>query len=306
MRKIISYINKVINGLLLKTEWYCEIYWKGTTKFWNIKSCDYDVVNLGSNSGKYAFNYEQLPIKGMNWAIGPQSLLHDYNILKNYFSYLKEGAIVLIPVCPFSCLFTAYGKQSNFKYYPILHPATIVDFDDSERARAYKIKSRPFMEMPFYCIKETIKEFFRKAYRIIRPRFQMNFESNTNVWLNLWKKQFDIVDLNAPMSIKHQNERQKRSELLREMVLFCKERGLKPYVVLPPVHPSLSSRLSSTFMKNYVYDFIYKSIDGEAILLDYFKDNTLSENKYFKNSYFLNKIGASIFTKKVLNDLSIL
>ena len=306
MRKIIGYLNRTINRLLLKTHWYPNIFWKGTTKFWDLKSCDYNIVNLGSNSGKYAFNYEHLPIKGMNWAIGPQSLLHDYNILKNYFSYLKEGAIVLIPICPFSCLFTTYGKESNFKYYPILHPATIVDFDDSERTRAYRIKFSPLKEMPFYCIKETLKELLIKTYRMMIPKTQMNFEKNAELWINRWKQQFGIKDLNAPLSVKHKEEQKQRGELLHEIILFCIERNLKPYIVLPPVHPSLSSRLSTTFMRNYVYDFVYQAIDDKSLLLDYFKNNDFSEVHYFSNSFFLNQKGASVFTKKILSDLKIL
>lgn len=305
MRRILSYINALINKFLLTTNWYCEGFWKGTTKFWTINSCDYDVVNLGSNSGKYAFNYEQLPIKGMNWAIGPQSLIHDYNILKNYFSYLKEGAIVLIPICPFSCLITSYTKDSNLKYYPILHPATIMDFDESERTRAFRIKLSPFKEMPYYCVKETMKEVLRTLYRIIKPRTQINFEKNADAWINLWKQQFEIKDLDAPMSNKHKDERKERSLLLCEMVRFCKERGLRPYVVLPPVHLALASRLSSVFLQNYVYDFIYESIDDKALLLDYLS-NSIFEDSCFQNSYFLNKKGACIFTEKVLNDLLML
>ncbi|MBE6282881.1 MAG: hypothetical protein E7098_00865 [Mediterranea massiliensis] len=305
MRKIISYINKTINRLLLKTEWYREKYWKGTTKFWYLSSCDYDIVNLGSSSGKYAFNYEKLPIKGMNWAIAPQSLVHDYNILKNYFSYLKEGAIVLIPICPFSCLFTSYSKESNFKYYPILHPATIIDFDESERTRAYRVKLSPFKEMPFYCIKETIKELFIKTYRMVIPRNSMDFDKNAESWINLWKQQFEIHDLDAPMSDKHKDEQNQRCKLLREIILFCLERNLKPYIVLPPIHPSLSSKFSTAFMKNYVYDFVYKAIDDKSLLLDYFQNNLICEDKYFINSYLLNKKGAIAFSKIVFNHLKL-
>ena len=284
----------------MSTDWYREGFWKGTTKFWNIPSCDYEVINLGSNSGKYAFCYDGLPVKGMNWAIGPQSLVHDFNILKNYFSYLREGSIVLIPLCPFSCLYSPYTKESNFKYYPILHPATISDFEDSERTRAYKIKANPFKEMPVYCIMSTIKEILYKAYRKIKGTPAIDFDKNAEMWIVLWKKQFGITDLNAPISEKHKEERSNRAETLREMIQFCKERSLKPYIVLPPVHSSLSSRLPSAFMKNYVYDFIEEAIGDELLLLDYLKCNNTYDNKYFQNSYFLNKEGALVFTNDIL------
>ena len=284
----------------MSTDWYREGFWKGTTKFWNIPSCDYEVVNLGSNSGKYAFCYEDLPLKGMNWAIGPQSLVHDFNILKNYFSYLKEGGIVLISLCPFSCLHSPYTKESNFKYYPILHPATIFDFDDSERTRAYKIKANPFKEMPMYCIKNTIKEILQKTYLKLKGAKAIDFDKNAEMWIGLWKKQFGITDLDAPMSAKHKRERSSRAETLREMILFCKERNLKPYIVLPPVHSSLSSRLPLSFMKNYVYDFISESIGHELLVIDCLKGDNSYDNNCFRNSYFLNKKGAMKLTKEIL------
>lgn len=300
MGKIVNLINRVTNKILMSTDWYREGFWKGTTKFWNIPSCDYEVVNLGSNSGKYAFCYDESPIKGMNWAIGPQSLVHDFNLLKNYFSYLKEGGIVLIPLSPFSCLYSSYTKESNFKYYPILHPTTILDFEDSERTRAYKIKANPFKEMPMFCIKSTVKEIIRKAYHKVKGSSSIDFDKNAEMWINLWKKQFDITDLNAPMSEKHMEERSSRAETLREMIQFCKERSLKPYIVLPPIHSALSSRLPKSFMKNYVYDFIEEAVGNDTMLIDFMQSGSSYNEGYFKNSYFLNEEGSLVFTKDIL------
>lgn len=306
MGKIRIIIDKIANRIITKTVWYREEFWKGTTKFWNISSCDYNVANLGSNSGKCAFNYENLPIKGQNWAVGPQSLVHDFNILKNYFSYLKEGGIVLIPVCPFSCLQVKYGNDTNFKYYPILHPATIIGFDDKERTRVYKIRYNPFREMPMYCIKRTLKEFLKKISTKLRGKAQVDFDRNAKTRIQLWKKQFAISDLNAPLSDKHKKEQTGRAQVLSEMVSFCKERNLKPYIVLPPLHPALSSQLSKTFMQNYVYKFIESATNDKTILLDYSNDKTFHNDNYFQDSLLLNKVGAKIFTAKVLKDINLM
>ena len=306
MKKIFQRIYSVLNRIITRTEWYNEEFWKGTTKFWNIPSCDYNVVNLGSNSGKYAFNYDNLPIKGQNWAIGPQSLVHDFNILKNYFSYLKEGGIVFIPICPFSCLKVTYNKDKNFKYYPILHPATIIDFDDNERTRAYKIRSNPFKAMPMYCIKKTLKEFFTKASAKLKSKAKVDFDKNAEDRIKSWKKQFGITDLSAGLQDKHKNEQTERAALLREMIEFCKERNLRPYIVLPPAHPALSRRLSPAILKNYVYDFIELATNDSSIVLDYFNDSTLQRDAYYQDSFFMNKKGAAIFTKRILNDLDLL
>lgn len=306
MKKIKNIIHRIANKIIIKTNWYNNVFWKGTTKFWNIKSCDFQVANLGSNSGKYAFDYEGLSIKGQNWAIGPQSIVHDFNILKNYFSYLKEGGVVLIPLCPFSCLHSQYNKKNNFKYYPMLHPATIMDFDDSERTKAFKIRTNPFKEMPMYCLKNTIKEYLGKITKGIKRTPKVDFSKNAEHKVQSWKKQFAIEDLSSSLSEKHKLEQASRAQTLREMIFFCKERNLRPYIVLPPVHPELSSRFSDSFMKNYVYSFIEASTDDSSIVLDYFNNTSFHEDSYFQDSFFLNKKGARIFTKRVLEDLNLI
>lgn len=306
MRKIRDVIDKIANRIIVKTEWYREGFWKGTTKFWTISSCDHHVVNLGSNSGKYAFNYDGLPIKGQNWAIGPQSLVHDFNVLKNYFSYLKEGGIVLIPVCPFSCLKVEYSKDTNFKYYPILHPATIIGFDDAERTRAYKIRCNPFKEMPMYCIKNTLKEYIKKLSDKFKGKAKVDYDKNAEARIKSWKTQFGITDLSAKLSDKHKNEQTEKASLLREMVEFCKERNLRPYIVLPPIHPSLSNRLSEAFMRNYVYDFIELATEDSCIILNYFNNPSLQKDEYYQDSYFMNSKGAVEFTNRVLKDLELI
>lgn len=306
MRKVRIFITRLVNKILISTDWYREGFWKGTTKFWNISACDYEIVNLGSNSGKHSFCYEGLPVKGMNWAIGPQSLVHDYNLLKNYFSYLKEGGIVLIPLCPFSCLYSPYTKQSNFKYYPILHPATIIDFDEAERTRAYKIKVNPFKEMPMYCVKSTLREILLKLYKKIKGQTIVDFEQDAKNWIALWKNQFKITDLSAPMLKHHKIERTDRAKTLKEIINFCQERSLRPFIILPPLHPSLSACLSPEFRKEYIYDFIKEATNDTSLLLDYLDNKTISKNEYFLNSYFMNKQGATLFTEKVLNDLNLI
>ena len=77
-------INRALNKIIRGTEWY-DRYWGGVTKFWSLRTFDIEIVNLGSNAGKHDFCYDDCDISGMNWAIGSQSLVHDFNILKNYF-----------------------------------------------------------------------------------------------------------------------------------------------------------------------------------------------------------------------------
>ena len=296
-------INRALNKIIRGTEWY-DRYWGGVTKFWSLRTFDIEIVNLGSNAGKHDFCYDDCDISGMNWAIGSQSLVHDFNILKNYFSYLKEGAFVVITICPFSCMKVNYTTQSNLKYYTFLHPATIIGFDEQERVKALTIKTNPFKTMPGTCIKSTLKEYARRILPRRKPaKCDFHKEARTIVE-NWWMKQFGITDLDSPLSEKHSQDQADRAKTLHDMVEFCIERGLRPAIVIPPVHPELSQLLSATFRQNYIYTFIRKAETDPAPFLDYMDDTRFQKDEYFQNPYFMNKQGAKAFTNQLINDLT--
>ena len=290
--------NKVINH----TQWY-DRYWGGVIKFWHTNQFNLDCVNLGSNSGLYGFDYTQIEgVQGANWALGPQSLVHDFNIFKSSLSYLKEGGTVFIPICPFSCLISRYNKESNLKYYTILHPATIIDFEDSERTKALSIMHYPFKAMPLYCIKQLMKDVIRKA--IPSRKKKIDFVVDSNRVLTSWQKQFGITDLNASLSSQHAEEQIIRAATLHEMICFCRERKLKPVVVLLPMHPALVRQLSDSFRQHYIYDFIQKADIGDTPFIDGFEEKNYL-NTDFRSSYLLNKQGAMKFTDQLCKRLSI-
>ena len=101
MNKIIVKIKSLLNRLIQQTKWYND-FWGGALKIYNLNTFGLQVVNLGSGSAVHNFNYDGINLKCFNFALGPQSLLHDFNIVKNYFSYFAKGCTILIPVCPFS------------------------------------------------------------------------------------------------------------------------------------------------------------------------------------------------------------
>lgn len=296
-----SLINRIGNKIIRSTNWYKQDYWKGVTKFWNLNRFDLDIVNLGSWPAVHAFNYSNSILSGSNLALGPQSLVHDYSILKNYFSYIKENGFIVITLVPFSCLISQYGKEHNFRYYTILHPATITDFDDSERTRALVIKANPFKTMPVYCIRRTIKEYLK----ILRSKFfirtsQSDLKQSADAMINVWKHQFGIYDFREPLSEKHKQEQRQRKQTLMEMIDFCKERSLRPVIVIPPMHPTLSSQFPSEFIKNYIEDFV----DGvKAPIYNYMNSDEFSSDEYYASALFLNDKGAKHFTTKFINQL---
>ena len=304
MSRILNHIltspSTVANKIINRSYWY-DVYWGGVTKFWRINTFDYDVVNLGSNSGKYAFSYNIAGIKGMNWAVGPQSLLHDFDILKNYFSYLKDGASIIIPICPFSSLSVKYSKQSNLKYYTFLHPATIVGFDEKERLKALLIKNNPLKYLSFKDATDIWK-LLLKTY-IKRSFHKNNFVDSANYYIEMWKRQFCIDDLDAPLSGKKILDKEYKSTILSDMLDFCIERGFKPIIVIPPMHYSLAEKLSPEFRENYIYSFIRRANQHDVPFYDFIDDKRFHDDKYFRNAYFMSDLGARCFSEIFLKEI---
>ncbi len=303
MGKIIDVFFQCANKVISHANWYNDSFWGGATKFWGSIPFGLEVVNLGSGAGVHAFSYTNTPVKGENWALGPQSLVHDYNILKNYFSYLKEGGAVIITICPFSSLVSNYNKEHNFKYYTFLHPATIVNFEECERQKALKFKLNPIKENPSYCIKMTVKEAIHKVIIKIKPQQKGSMVESAKKIMQGWQNQFDIQDLSDYPSDQHLAEIASRRQLLIEMVAFCKERQLKPYIVIPVHHVSLSSLFSETFKYNYIKAL---TEDVGAPVLDYMNDEIGVHDGCFSTALFLNKEGAKLFTRKVIKDIGLI
>ncbi|MBO4828710.1 MAG: hypothetical protein J5534_04650 [Fibrobacter sp.] len=271
-------------------------YWSGVAKFWDVSDFNYKVINLGSGTAVHAFNYGKRK-NCMNWAMAPQSLAHDFCILKNYFSFLAEGAVVLIPLCPFSCLVSKYSKEQNLKYYTFLHPATVFDFDEQERIKALTKKNLGRKVIIKHVLKTFLADKKIEFKRLIKP---FNYKKNALWWVNGWKKQFSIDDLDAPLSEKHAEEQKNRQNLLREIVSFCLERNLKPVFVMPPMHRELRALFSETFVKNYIDNFITPVLKSPVEFWNYSADELFDSDKYFDSALYMSKKGAVLFTNTLI------
>lgn len=271
-----------------------------------------EVVNLGSSSAKYAFDYSGL-MHGMNFALAPQTLQYDFSILKNYHSYIKPGGVVLIPLCPFTgCV----GKESpnpqdDVKYYALLHPAVIHNYD-AEIAKNIGVNTR---NPAYIAIKQLgIKSFIRTVLvSLIKPHPFMSGDNplkgdalvkDAEIRIESWMKQFGIDDLySTHISESRQKAINYNIELLINIVDFCHERDFKPVIVLPPVTKLLHSRIPTIFRNLYIYSLVNNDILKKIPFLNYFDDQQFSDDDLYFNSFFLNSRGGKLFTKQVLTDI---
>jgi len=292
----------ILNVFIRRTNWYKKRV-SDSDKFRKRINTSLEICNLGSNSGKYAFTYEGSGLKGENWALGPQTLSYDFRVLKNYHSYLKEGATVLIPLCPFSSCIKDFEDDSvNHKYYSFLHPILILNFSQMTKEQVLRFVKTPFLVEP---IKSMIR-VFRDIVPVDKAKMtKESLEIDANKFINNWKDQFSISNLDAPVSELNKESITYNTILLTDMISFCLERKLKPVIVIPPISTALTSKLSETFRENYIHSFINKGNSKQIPFMNYMDDERfIAEDLYF-NSYFLNRNGRKLFTMRLLMDLSL-
>jgi hypothetical protein len=307
-------INKIWNKILKYSPFYTSKF-SDCDKFWRLSTFNIDLVNLGSSSGKYAFDYSDIPLKASNWAMGPQALALDYAILQNYCSYLKDNATIILTLCPFTCMVGFNYISFTDKYYTILHHSSIPGFSIEKKIKICNLKNKPslvmsnkeivksFITIPLSFVKQII-QFYRTMER--NPHNDKELKKDALKWITGWKSQFSIVDLNSTLNDIQQNNFNSSALILHDIVTFCKERGYNPVIVIPPVTKYLNVYFNQIFKKIYIYDYIKKAQVENIPFLDYMDDERFSDPNLYFNSFFLNLRGRKIFTKQVLKDLNML
>lgn len=298
-------IKNKLNGLIRRSYWYQNILFPDCAKFWKHNTFNLDIINLGSSSGKYAFNYDKQPIKAANWAMSPQTLVADFEILRNYSSYLKpQNAIVLIPLCPFSCLGGSNLYMSD-KYYTILNLASIPQGNYKKAQEIKDIQQNPLMHFPLMALISEIKHLFRNEKNNSINKKQM--QANAEEFMKGWMFEFSITDFKNELILKNKDAYEDSVKILSEMIDFCLSRNIQPVLVLPPVTKYLAEKFTPKMLNTFIYEFVAKINKKHSVcFLNYWQDKELINPKYFRNSFYLNDTGSQEFTNRILHDLKVL
>lgn len=306
------------NDILYRTQWYRNLFvdpehtvYPDNTWYRNHDERNFDIVNLGSSSAKWAFDYRNLSVKGMNWAQQPQTLLEDYNLLRHYHSILRQGGYVIITIMPFSGLNKETGLMDAIKYINLDCQGEPIEphlYREACRYVKYPVlfKRKAIRALAKYFFGKEKKED-QHSYSTVEnnPMSSAELAADAERWINGWKAQFSINDFEEALSLKNLEGRKVRIELMRNLVDFCVERGYCPVYVIPPVTEHLSKYFTPIFEQRYIYDFIH-DVDRQVVLLDYSKESEFKDDSLYFNSFFLNARGRRIFTHRVLTDIHLL
>lgn len=265
-----------------------------------------DVINLGSNPAKFGLDYSECGLKGYNLAVGPQTVTYDFNVLKNYHSYLDDnGPRLLLLFCPFSLCKDFYTEHNgdvckDLRYYPMLHRSSILHYDED----LYERWVRHPRKLGVKAYLNAIRHPFRnKALEIDHNPLseeQMNVSART--YVRNWMREFYLDDLEAEnLSETVLSSLKYNSKILDEMIAFCMERDIHPVIVLPPLSPQLNALIPQGIRKACTYSILSKK---GIPLLDYTTDERFSRPEYFLDALKLNKKGRIVFTNQVVDDCS--
>ncbi len=294
-----------LNGAIRRTHWFNDELFPDCRKFWNYNTFNTDVINLGSTSGYYAFDYEGLPIKGGNFALRHNPLSGDQAILKNYFGYLNpKGSHVIIPLCVFSSLAGSYDFMED-RFYTLIYPSSIPHFSYRRQQQIKAIAASPIRRFPLWSFYTELRAQLRGTSHSTLTEEQMKADADR--WIKGWKHEFALSDFSQPLSLFNKDGVNDAAEILNDIISFCKERNIKPVIMIPPMYHTLAEKFDEKARQLFVYDLIEKIEDKTVPFHNYMDDSRFSrDSSLFMNSFFLNKKGAKKFTRIALTDIGLL
>lgn len=305
----------VLNRLVKRTNWWKNQYLATTqfvsnTGYRNNIIRNYDIINLGSNPAHYAFFYED--VKGQSWATGSQGQDMDFEVLKYFHSYLRDGGTVLIPIMPFTAI-SPYLKECP-EYWGIAYYSKfskILDITQTFQL-PYGGLLRKYLKYPLlynwkavrYLIADTQPDTHYKLSD--QPMMKLELEQDATIWIKNWLTEFNLYSMNEILEDRWNKYYSEAMDLNIQMVDYCIERRLKPVFITIPMTTHLIKMFPENIWKYLVNDFVEKANIRKVPFLDYTFDDRFQDDSLYFNSFFLNLRGRKLFTKQVLKDLGLI
>jgi hypothetical protein len=282
--------------------WYKSNY-GDVVKMKNWNTFNLDLVNLGSSSVRYGLNYSGLKLSAANWAMAPQNIASDFAILKNYHSYIKQNGLLLLLICPFSGLVVDYPNKAFYdKYHYFLHPILVKHFNEYTLK---KISNKIEYPLPFES-KALLKAIIKKILGRDNPKYP-TAQVDAQNRIDGWKKEFGIIDFSDTLSSENLKAIEFNTNLLCEMIDFCKERNLRPVIGIMPTTKTLKDKIPQDLIQKAFYSMVGKVKESTGVqFFDYYRSSEFESEDLYLDSFLLNEKGAKLFTQKVLADLGLI
>lgn len=297
----------VLNGLYKYTNAYknqfFDIHKFGHLK--NINDESIDVVVLGSNAPKFAFDFSDVRDYACeNWAVGPETFEYDFILLRKFVRKLKSGATVIWPVCPGKFFLDKFKGRSAFvKYYTLLSRMEFPDYSRRQYITDYKYPLIFHPKRVKYILKDVRPDTRMEIFD--NPMRPDEVEKDASWWIhNCWNPEFDIdIENMRPLSAANLNAVEYNINILKKAIEFCRRNNLNIIFAYLPLTKQLGDYFSLDYVETQMTQYVNEAIGENKIsLVDYMRDERFQSNAYYINSFFMNRIGARKFTKTFLKE----
>ena len=191
------------------------------------------------------------------------------------------------------------------RFYSLIYPSSIPHFSYRRQQQIKQYATYPLRLFPLWSIISEIKSLLLKDKRSIKTEEEMIQDADR--WIHAWKHEFALNDFCQPLSLINQDGLKDALSILNEIISFCKERNIKPVLVLPPMYHTLASKFDKNARKQILDDLIEKIDDKSVKFYDFMSDSRFSNDiTLFQDSFLLNKKGAKKFTEIVLHDMGLI
>lgn len=260
------------------------------------------IINLGSSHGQYGFVYPK-EANAYNLGVSSQPFFYDKAILKKYKSNLQSRGIVLIPVSIFSFYMGDKIEEYSDRYYSFLDHTEV--YKGNKNQQELK-KSFPLL----YNGKDLIPVIKYFITNISKG----NLTPNETIYPKILSLEEKIIEADTTTA-RHLGVSEKKFNQsfeiavaqVKDIITICKENKLTPILITTPQTYLYNDRIGELNYEERIYSKVKKvneSFENELIYLDYSHDQRFENNlDLFSDDDHLNKKGAEIFTKIVLEDL---
>jgi hypothetical protein len=254
-----------------------------------------EVANFGSTYAFYDFCYTEVEVKGMNFANVPQYLDYDEILLEKYIHNLKKGAKILFVLPDFVFVSTKTNTKRKV-YYEVLKSGEIRDF-----SCLYLLT----------LVWKAAQEPFTHNYRNERNKWKGHVasmeekEKHAQGRIRDWENGLGIISVKSDaMTDENRKNIDVNIERLERMIVFSRDKGCMPYLVIPPISEIMREKISVECLDVYLKEPIKKIAKDTGVeVIDYSYSEEYATNDLYMNSDCLNETGRKKFTRDVLNKI---
>lgn len=293
------------NFLYVNTEYYKDLNDMG--KFREVPE-HIDVVNFGASHSEGAFDWsDHTAFRGVNMALGSQTLVGDEALFRYYCDRLDENSVVILELM-FKSLYEEEpeGKPtatSITRYYQVLPRKYMVHWDLVD---AIQYQYLPVLGNRQKALGAILEEWGGKEDAKQQVQYSVLSGEPTQVLTDWSRKDMEKEGARRAsvfMELSGEQTKGAQYEALIRIIEECLANHIKVILTTVPTLPCFYENFSEPFMEQFYSDVAEICEKYDLPYFDYTGDERfLTDYRWYRDTDHLNQYGAKVFTELFLED----